>query len=254
MAAFGATYAPLRSSSSEMYTATSMPAAKSISERIQSWSAILRCRASAGRMELSSREESTPTCRNRSVVPRRPQPDPSRPKHYTEPHAGKPIEDTRFTIQLQTSKEQYDAVCLRSIAQESPPHLRILKEHPHKSPHSVAENGVLAGCYSVYVFEKFGSSGRIRTYNPSVNSRTALSRLTLQTKGLHVYYAGFVGNWGDFGGTPCNILNNIRRESDSRGNGNWQQPAACGLFPDRRFREFAGFTSSTKTRTGCHGW
>jgi hypothetical protein len=49
---------------------------------------------------------------------------------------------------------------------------------------------------------KFGSSGRIRTYNPSVNSRTACSRLTLQTKGLRVYYAGFAGNWGDFGGTP----------------------------------------------------
>jgi hypothetical protein len=59
----------------------------------------------------------------------------------------------------------------RGIAKESPRYLRILKEHPHKSPHSVAENGVLPGCCRVYLFETFGSSGRIRTYNPSVNRR-----------------------------------------------------------------------------------
>jgi len=31
---------------------------------------------------------------------------------------------------------------------------------------------------------RFGSSGRTRTYNPSVNSRTAYSRLALQTQVL----------------------------------------------------------------------
>jgi hypothetical protein len=58
-----------------------------------------------------------------------------------------------------------------ALEKESPRYVRIVKEHPHKSPHSVAENGVLPGSCCLYVFEKFGSSGRIRTYNPSVNSR-----------------------------------------------------------------------------------
>ena len=58
-----------------------------------------------------------------------------------------------------------------SIANDSPQYLRSLKEHPHKSPHSRAGKGILQGFGSPYVYEKFGSSGRIRTYNPSVNSR-----------------------------------------------------------------------------------
>jgi hypothetical protein len=49
--------------------------------------------------------------------------------------------------------------------------------------------------------QKFGSSGRTRTYNPSVNSRTAYSRLTLQTQVLRRAKTGFSrklgGLWGD---------------------------------------------------------
>ena len=45
------------------------------------------------------------------------------------------------------------------------------------------------------------SSGRIRTYNPSVNSRTAHSRLALQTQDLDARKVNFPGIWGDFGGT-----------------------------------------------------
>jgi len=46
-----------------------------------------------------------------------------------------------------------------------------------------------------------GSSGRTRTYNPSVNSRVACSRLVLQTKDLQAPISDFRGNWGDSGGT-----------------------------------------------------
>jgi hypothetical protein len=46
----------------------------------------------------------------------------------------------------------------------------------------------------------FGSSGRTRTYNPSVNSRMACSRLTLQTLALRHAKYGLVpklgGLWG----------------------------------------------------------
>src|ERR1700674_3245456 len=52
---------------------------------------------------------------------------------------------------------------------------------------------------------KIGSSGRTRTYNPSVNSRTAYSRLTLQPQNLEVRNFDFLGNWGDFGGTPRDL-------------------------------------------------
>ena len=47
----------------------------------------------------------------------------------------------------------------------------------------------------------FGSSGRTRTYNPSVNSRKAYSRLALQTQDLHARKADCRINWGDSGGT-----------------------------------------------------
>ncbi len=42
-----------------------------------------------------------------------------------------------------------------------------------------------------------GSSGRTRTYNPSVNSRTAHSRLALQILDLHARNADYRVNWGD---------------------------------------------------------
>jgi serine/threonine protein kinase len=51
------------------------------------------------------------------------------------------------------------------------------------------------------VFEKFGSSGRTRTYNPSVNSRMACSRLTLQPQDLETLTMILSANWGDSGGT-----------------------------------------------------
>src|ERR1035441_7928564 len=50
-------------------------------------------------------------------------------------------------------------------------------------------------------WEIFGSSGGTRTYNPSVNSRTAYSRLALQTQDLDAQKANYRVNWGDFGGT-----------------------------------------------------
>ena len=46
-----------------------------------------------------------------------------------------------------------------------------------------------------------GSSGRTRTYNPSVNSRRVLSCLALQTQDLHVQKVNFPRIWGGFGGT-----------------------------------------------------
>ena len=56
---------------------------------------------------------------------------------------------------------------------------------------------------AIKCFVLFGSSGRIRTYNPSVNSRMAYSRLTLQTVDLHARKANYHVNWGDSGGTPA---------------------------------------------------
>ena len=47
----------------------------------------------------------------------------------------------------------------------------VVKEHPHKSPHTPPRIGAFREICGVQVFEKFGSSGRTRTYNPSVNSR-----------------------------------------------------------------------------------
>jgi len=47
----------------------------------------------------------------------------------------------------------------------------------------------------------FGSSGRTRTYNPSVNSTTGCSRLTLQTQDLDARKTSLSGIWGDSGGT-----------------------------------------------------
>ena len=59
-----------------------------------------------------------------------------------------------------------------------------------------------------------GSSGRIRTYNPSVNSRTAYSRLALQTQDLRARRADFPGNWGDSVGTLAG--RNVKdRQADS---------------------------------------
>ena len=76
----------------------------------------------------------------------------------------------------------------------------IVKQHPHKSPHSLAELEHCREPCGLHVYEKFGSSGRIRTYNPSVNSRMACSRLTLQTQGLTSCKSSFSGNLGGLWG------------------------------------------------------
>ena len=57
-------------------------------------------------------------------------------------------------------------------------------------------NGALA-----FVWKQFGSSGRTRPYNPSVNRRRAYSRLTLQTQDLDAQKTDLAGIWGDSGGT-----------------------------------------------------
>src|ERR1035437_3148350 len=57
------------------------------------------------------------------------------------------------------------------------------------------------------------SSGRIRTYNPSVNSRTAYSCLALQTQDLDARKADFPRIWGDFGGTLPTLLPTLLRAS-----------------------------------------
>ena len=49
-------------------------------------------------------------------------------------------------------------------------------------------------------------SGRTRTYNPSVNSRIACSRLTLQTRHLDAGIRGFSVIWGDSGGTSSTMV------------------------------------------------
>src|ERR1039458_10117025 len=57
------------------------------------------------------------------------------------------------------------------------------------------------GLLRLYLIDSIGSSGRIRTYNPSVNSRAAYSRHTLQTRDLRAPNADYRVNWGGFGGT-----------------------------------------------------
>ena len=48
---------------------------------------------------------------------------------------------------------------------------------------------------------RIGSSGRTRTYNPSVNRRGNVVALLLQTQGLQAQFSKFAENWGRFGGT-----------------------------------------------------
>jgi hypothetical protein len=56
-------------------------------------------------------------------------------------------------------------------AKESPRYFKDSEgASPQQSPQCCRKRR-FAGVLRVYVFEKFGSSGRIRTYNPSVNSR-----------------------------------------------------------------------------------
>jgi len=52
-----------------------------------------------------------------------------------------------------------------------------VKEHPHKSPHTARNQLPVWGIEGLEVFDNFGSSGRTRTYNPSVNSRRVNDKL-----------------------------------------------------------------------------
>ena len=70
-------------------------------------------------------------------------------------------------------------------------------------------NGLSTGSAEELVVEGFGSSGRIRTYNPSVNSRTAYGRLALQTRDLGARKSNFPGILGDFGGTVQGRRNRV---------------------------------------------
>jgi len=69
------------------------------------------------------------------------------------------------------------------------------------------------------VVGRFGSSGRIRTYNPSLNSRNGCSRLALQTQGLHARNSDYRVNWGDSGGTAHGFI-----ETSTRPPGRWRRP------------------------------
>ena len=60
------------------------------------------------------------------------------------------------------------------------------------------------------LFEFGADAGRIRTYNPAVNSKTACSRLTLQTQDLAARRADYCVNLGDSGGTPT-CASSLRR-------------------------------------------
>ena len=53
---------------------------------------------------------------------------------------------------------------------------------------------------------EFGSSGRTRTYNPSVNSRTACSRLALQTLALRPAKVDLSRKLGGLWGTLGEII------------------------------------------------
>ena len=76
----------------------------------------------------------------------------------------------------------------------------VVKEHPHKSPHTRARKAGFQEDFRLQVYESIGSSGRTRTYNPSVNSRTACSRIALQTQDLDAKKPDFSvklgGLWG----------------------------------------------------------
>jgi hypothetical protein len=76
------------------------------------------------------------------------------------------------------------------------------------SPGPEARNPSRVG---VGVFGGYLLSITAQTYNPSVNSRMACSRLTLQTRYLHARKADFDGNWGDSGGTLRDIGSRSRQ-------------------------------------------
>ena len=97
----------------------------------------------------------------------------------------------------------------------------------------LSTNGALA-----FGGTEFGSSGRTRTYNPSVNSREAYSRLTLQTRDLDAPKSNFPGNWGDSGGTvdgcqlkesPDHLLGDLICTMNAVGNGCFPDP--FGMAP-----------------------
>jgi hypothetical protein len=79
----------------------------------------------------------------------------------------------KLGLKVESAKrEDGDASQLDAIL--SAPLRTIVKQHPHKSPHTLPTTGAFRETTGLQVFEKFGSSGRTRTYNPSVNSEWTL--------------------------------------------------------------------------------
>src|ERR1017187_1371731 len=84
--------------------------------------------------------------------------------------------------------------------------------------------GVFCRGYAENKGDVLAPLGRIRTYNPSVNSRTACSRLALQTPDLHAPNADYRVNWGDSGGTR--VTGQMHRNGNCR-RSCWMRRAAA---------------------------
>jgi hypothetical protein len=96
-----------------------------------------------------------------------------------------------------------------------------------------------------------GSSGRIRTYNPSVNSRHGFSRLALQTLDLRTTKADYRVNWGDSGGTPPSRPWKGRQADPVRGSGICCKRVPEWLFPDLRSVS-PRISQNAKAHCGCY--
>src|ERR1019366_3797813 len=101
-------------------------------------------------------------------------------------------------VALQWANEQVWAGCTGQIAGQERsrfPQYWPLPASPRRRAVNQKRREFVAGSY--------GSSGRTRTYNPSVNSRMPYSRLALQTKILRRAKTGFRGNLGGLWGYSC---------------------------------------------------
>jgi len=70
-----------------------------------------------------------------------------------------------------------------------------------RQPGHRSETGVFSKGYAETNGLKFGSSGRTRTYNPSVNSRPGCAASRCKHKYLCTQKTDSSANWGDSGGT-----------------------------------------------------
>src|SRR5436190_10267570 len=72
-----------------------------------------------------------------------------------------------------------------------------------REENGLKKHGGLSALLTQWVAKKVsGSSGRTRTYNPSVNSRTACRRLALQPQDLQAQHPDYFGIWGGLRGVP----------------------------------------------------